>query len=78
MIEAADGSYNERVVIDQSYLQGASESGNDLDGTGLVGTGKGITINNVISNVTIKKLTVQDYAGASGNADAGIYGIGGK
>jgi hypothetical protein len=49
----------------------------ELDGT-LVGNGKGITINNGITNVTIKKLTVQDYAGASGNADAGIYGIGGN
>ncbi|MBK7965085.1 MAG: right-handed parallel beta-helix repeat-containing protein [Bacteroidetes bacterium] len=79
VIEAADGSYNERVVIDKSLtLQGASESGTILDGTGLVGTGKGITINTGITNVTIKKLTVQDYAGASGNADAGIYGIGGN
>ncbi|MBK9321067.1 MAG: T9SS type A sorting domain-containing protein [Bacteroidetes bacterium] len=79
VIEAADGSYNERVVIDKSLtLQGASESGVILDGTGLVGTGKGITINNGITNVTIKKLTVQDYAGSNGNADAGIYGIGGN
>jgi hypothetical protein len=31
-----------------------------------------------ITGVTIKKLTVQDYAGASGNADAGIYANGGN
>jgi hypothetical protein len=79
VIEAGTGTYNERVVIDKSLtLQGVSEAGTILDGTGLVGNGKGITINNGITNVTIKKLTVQDYAGSNGNSDAGIYGIGGN
>jgi nitrous oxidase accessory protein NosD len=41
VIEAGTGTYNERVVIDKSLtLQGVSESGTILDGTGLVGKRK--------------------------------------
>ncbi|MEI2738693.1 MAG: right-handed parallel beta-helix repeat-containing protein [Chitinophagaceae bacterium] len=73
-----DGTYNEAVTIDKSLtLKGYS--GNKalhiLNGTGL-GINNGITINAGIANVTIEDLTVQNYTGASGNANAGIYGIG--
>ncbi len=79
VLQVNAGTYNERVVIDRSItLQGLGEGVSILSGTGLAGTGKGITINNGVTGVTIKRLTVQDYAGSSGNTDAGIYGIGGN
>lgn len=34
--------------------------------------------NNGVTGVTIRDLTVRDYAGANGNADAGIYAIDGN
>jgi hypothetical protein len=79
VIEAQAGTFSERVTIDKSLtLQGVGEGSTILDGTGLAGLGKGILINSGVTGVTIKKLTVQDYAGASGNADAGIYANGGN
>ncbi|MGI2336924.1 MAG: right-handed parallel beta-helix repeat-containing protein, partial [Dehalogenimonas sp.] len=79
VLDICDGTYNERVVIDKPLtLNGLSEAGTILDGTGLAGTGKGITINTGIEGVTIQNLTVQNFAGASGNADGGIYAIGGN
>ena len=79
VIECAGWTYNERVTIDKSLtLQGVDSATVILTGTGLVGNGNGITINNGITNVTIKKLTVKNFAGASGNANAGIYAIGGN
>jgi hypothetical protein len=72
-----NGTYNEAVTIDKSLtLKGYS--GNKalhvINGTGL-GINNGITINAGISNVTIRDVTVQNFTGASGNANAGIYGI---
>ncbi|MBL7795651.1 MAG: right-handed parallel beta-helix repeat-containing protein, partial [Saprospiraceae bacterium] len=79
IIYIADGTYNERVVIDKSLtLDGESEGGTILDGTGLMGTGKGILINSNVTNVTIQELTVRNYAGSSGNTDGGIYANGGN
>ncbi len=79
VIECAEWTFNERVTIDKSLtLQGIDSSTTIITGTGLVGTGNGITINNSVTNVTIQKLTVKNFAGASGNANGGIYAIGGN
>jgi parallel beta-helix repeat protein len=79
IIYIADGTYNERVVINKSLtLDGESEAGTVLSGTGLMGTGKGILVNTSVTNVTIQDLTVQNFAGAGGNVDAGIYADGGN
>ena len=73
------GIYNERVIIDKSLtLQGADSALVILTGTGLVGNGNGITINTGITNVTIRKLTVMNFAGSSGNTHAGIRAVGGN
>ncbi len=73
------GTYNERLTVTKSLsLLGADESTTILNGTGLSGTGRGILINNGVTGVNIKNLTVQNFAGASGNTDAGVYAIGGN
>jgi hypothetical protein len=78
-INIQDGTYNQRLVIDKSItLDGQSEAGTILNGTGLVGTGRGITINNAVTNVTIQDLTVQNFSGAGPNTFAGIYAVGGN
>ncbi|MBK8954457.1 MAG: HYR domain-containing protein [Saprospiraceae bacterium] len=78
VIECDPGTYPEKVIIDKSLtLQGTNEASCILDGTGL-GTGSGIVINNGVTNVTIKKLTIQDYAGTAPNSYAGIYATGGN
>ncbi|HRP89255.1 MAG TPA: right-handed parallel beta-helix repeat-containing protein [Edaphocola sp.] len=74
IVNLQDGTYNERVIIDKSLtLQGQSEAGVILDGTGLSGTGSGIKINSNVTGVTIQKMTIQNYTGSSPNGDAGIY-----
>lgn len=79
VIECAEYTYNERVVIDKTLtLQGVNEANCIIDGSGL-GNGRGILINNGITGVTIQTLTVQNFAGANnGNEYAGIYAIGGN
>ncbi|HMS35109.1 MAG TPA: right-handed parallel beta-helix repeat-containing protein, partial [Ignavibacteria bacterium] len=78
VIECAEYTYNERVTIDKTLtLQGLDKTNCKIDGTGL-GNGKGIQINNGITGVTIKHFTVQNFSGSSGNADGGIYAIGGN
>ncbi len=73
------GTYNERVIIDKPLtLEGVDSAQVILSGSGLVGNGNGITINSGVTNVTIKKLTVMNYAGASGNTHAGIRAVGGN
>ncbi len=80
VIELAEWTFSEIVSVTKSLtLQGTT---NDktlyiINGTGL-GTTSGITIANGVTGVTIKNLTVQNFTGASGNANAGIYGIGGN
>jgi len=79
VIELSEYTFNERVVLNKTLtLQGVDKTNCKIDGTGLAGTGKGIQIDNGITGVTIKTLTVQNFAGAGGNTDAGIYGIGGN
>ncbi|HPN71360.1 MAG TPA: hypothetical protein PLZ32_17655, partial [Saprospiraceae bacterium] len=78
-INLEDGTYNQRVVLDKNgiILQGVTNIKGDfiLDGTGLVGTGNGITINNNITGSSISNLTIQNFAGAGGNSNAGIKGL---
>ncbi len=82
IINLQAGTYNQRVVIDKSdvTLQGADadETMYIIDGTGLSGNGDGIQIANGAANVSIKQLTIQNFSGASGNTDAGIYAAGGN
>jgi parallel beta-helix repeat protein len=79
IINLQDGTYNQRVVLNKSLtLNGQSEDGAVIDGAGLAGTGSGITINNGITGVTIKDLTVQNFAGNGPNQYAGIYAVGGN
>ncbi|MBK8983705.1 MAG: hypothetical protein IPM38_15650 [Ignavibacteria bacterium] len=60
VIECAEFTYNERVTIDKSLtLYGVDKTNCIVDGTGL-GMGRGIAVNNGITNVTIEKLTVQN------------------
>ncbi|MBL7772756.1 MAG: right-handed parallel beta-helix repeat-containing protein, partial [Chitinophagaceae bacterium] len=79
-INLEDGTYNQRVVFDKNgiTMQGVTTTEADfvLNGTGLVGNGNGITINSGITGSTIKNVTIQNYTGGGGNANAGIYGIG--
>lgn len=80
VIECAEGTYSEAVTINKSLtLQGAdsNESLQVIDGSGL-GTTSGITVNNGVTNVTIKNFTIQDFTGANGNSNAGIYCQGGN
>ncbi len=79
VLECAQWNFNERVTIDRPItVQGVDSANTVINGAGLAGNGNGITINNGVTNVTIKKLTVRNFAGASGNANAGIYAIGGN
>ncbi|MFN0159113.1 MAG: InlB B-repeat-containing protein [Bacteroidota bacterium] len=78
-VEVAAGTFNERVTLNKSLtLQGTTEATTILDGTGLVGPGSGISITSGTAGVTIRDLTVQDYAGTSPNSYAGIYAVGGN
>jgi parallel beta-helix repeat protein len=80
VINLMDGTFNQRVVLNKSLtLEGQSETGSILDGsTGLTGFGSGIYLNNGVTNVTIKDLTVKNYAGNGPNSFAGIYAMGGN
>ncbi|MBK7255276.1 MAG: right-handed parallel beta-helix repeat-containing protein [Ignavibacteria bacterium] len=79
VIECAEYTYNERVVIDRSItLQGVNKTNCVINGSTFVTAGKGIQINNAVTGVTIKRFTVQNFIGSSGNADGGIYAIGGN
>ncbi len=80
VIELSEWTFNEAVTIDKPLtLQGLNidKSLQVINGTGL-GTNSGIKINTGITGVTIKNLTVQNFTGAGGNSNAGIYGIGGN
>ncbi|MBL7782537.1 MAG: right-handed parallel beta-helix repeat-containing protein [Saprospiraceae bacterium] len=75
-IQICAATFNERVTIDKSLtLEGKTAAKNlyVLDGSGLPGTGDGVHINDNVTNVTIRNLTIQDYTGNSGNEDAAIY-----
>ena len=80
IIELSEETYNEAVTITKSLtLQGIDidKTKQVISGTGL-GITSGIVIANGITGVTIKNLTVQNFTGTNGNANAGIYGIGGN
>jgi hypothetical protein len=81
VLELAEWTYNEAVVIDKSLtLQGldTDKSLQVIDGTGIAGTNSGIKINTGVTGVTIKNLTVQNFTGSDGNTHAGIYGQNGN
>jgi hypothetical protein len=83
IINLQAGTYNQRVVIDKSdvTLQGvdADETLYLIDGSAVVsGNGDGIQIASGAKNVTVKQLTIQNFSGANGNSDAGIYAVGGN
>ena len=74
VIEVGAGIYNERVIIGKSLtLQGVDSTTCIMDGTGLVGTGSGIYINNGITDVNIKKLKIQDFTGSGDNSTAALF-----
>lgn len=78
VIECLNWTFNEKVTINKTLtLQGTSEAGSIIDGTGL-GNGSGITVSNGITNVVIKYFTIQNHAGTSPNSYAGIYAVGGN
>ncbi|MCB0685261.1 MAG: hypothetical protein KDC53_02015, partial [Saprospiraceae bacterium] len=79
IINLQDGQYHEKVTVNVSNLtlQGIT---NDkflyvLDGTGVMAT-RGIEILTGLTDISIKNLTVQNFAGVNGNVDAAIYAIG--
>lgn len=79
VLELSEWSFNERVVVDKPLtIQGVNKVNTIITGTGLAGTGSGITLNNGVTNVTIKDLTVQNFAGSSPNSYAGIFAVGGN
>ncbi|MCP9768217.1 hypothetical protein EGI22_09865, partial [Lacihabitans sp. LS3-19] len=78
VIELAEWTFNERVVIDKSLtLQGTNtdKTLTVIDGSGL-GNGDGIQIASGITNVILKNFTLHNFAGVNGNSDAAIYAIG--
>lgn len=73
------GTYNERVTVTKSLtIQGVNKLTTIVDGTGLIGPGSGFYINPGIINVTIKDLTIKNFAGTAPNSYAGIYAVGGN
>ncbi len=79
VLECEPWTFNERVVIDRSLtIQGMDKNTCIVDGTGLAGAGSGFSINAGVTNVTIKNLTIKNFAGAGPNSYAGIYAIGGN
>lgn len=79
VISVSNGTYNERLVITKSLtLQGANEATTIIDGSTFTSAGRGILINNGVTNVTIQNLTVQNFIGSDGNTHGGIYAIGGN
>ena len=78
-LEASAGTYNERVVITKPLtLQGADKITTILSGSTFPDSGRGILVSNGITNVNIRNMTVQNFAGTNGNTHAGIYAIGGN
>lgn len=85
VIELADFTFPESVTVTKPLtLTGVSKTNTILDGTGLTpqpaapGNNSGFLIANGVTNVTIRNLTVQNFAGSSPNASAGIFAIGGN
>ncbi|MBK8564257.1 MAG: right-handed parallel beta-helix repeat-containing protein [Saprospiraceae bacterium] len=79
VLEWAEWTFNERVVVDKPLtIQGVSKVNTIITGTGLAGTGSGMTLNNGVANVTIKDLTVQNLLKSGPNGSAGSYAVSGN
>ncbi|HRC33576.1 MAG TPA: right-handed parallel beta-helix repeat-containing protein, partial [Bacteroidia bacterium] len=79
VLECDAWTFNERVTVDKSLtIQGVSKVNTIVSGTGLAGFGSGFYINNGVTNVTIKDLTIQNFVGNSPNGFAGVYAVGGN
>ncbi|MBK8564253.1 MAG: right-handed parallel beta-helix repeat-containing protein [Saprospiraceae bacterium] len=78
VLELAEWTFNERVVVDKPLtIQGVSKVNTIITGTGLAGTGSGMTLNNGVANVTIKTSRCRTLL-AVANGSAGIYAVGGN
>ena len=75
-LECATWLFTERVNIDKSVTIRGQGATTVLDGTSQVGNGDGIFIQTGVEDVTIEDMTIQNFAGANGNTDAGIYANG--
>lgn len=79
VLELAEATYNERVTVTKSLtIQGVNKANCIVSGTGLSGNGSGFYINNGVTDVTIKDLTIQNFAGNGPNGNAGVYAVGGN
>ena len=79
VLELAEATYNERVTVTKSLtIQGVNKANCIVSGTGLSGTGSGFYINNGVTGVTIKDLTIQNFVGNGPNGNAGVYAVGGN
>lgn len=79
IIQLAESTYNERVTISKSLtIQGVDKANCIVSGSGLAGFGSGFYINNGVTGVTIKDLTIQNFTGNGPNGNAGVYAIGGN
>lgn len=73
------GTYSERVTVSKPLtIQGENKTTTIVSGAALSGAGSGFFINNGVANVTIKDLTIQNFAGTSPNSFAGVYATGGN
>ena len=78
IIELAAQTFNERITINKALtLTGVNSLSSIMDGTGL-GNGSGILLVNGVTGVTIKKMTVRNFAANGPNANGGIYAPGGN
>jgi parallel beta-helix repeat protein len=74
ILNIEDGFFGQSVTVNKSLtLDGQSQAGVVLDGTGFTGPSSGITITNNVTGVTVQDLTVQNYTGNGANTSAGIY-----
>ncbi|HMS68958.1 MAG TPA: hypothetical protein PKD18_12500, partial [Saprospiraceae bacterium] len=75
-----EGLYPESLTIPVNNLtlkgEGTNKSLYVIDGTTVTGPANGITINSNITGSSISNLTIQNFAGANGNSNAGIYAVG--
>ncbi|HPN71284.1 MAG TPA: right-handed parallel beta-helix repeat-containing protein, partial [Saprospiraceae bacterium] len=79
VVLVGQGVYPESLTIPVNNLTIKGE-GNDkslfvIDGTTVTGPANGITINSNITGSSISNLTIQNFVGAGGNANAGIKGL---
>ena len=69
------GVFNERLTVDKSItIDGDGFLSTVLSGTGLVGTGSGISLNAGITGITIRDFSIISFAGSDPLINAGIRG----